>query len=465
MEDIDYVPDWAKKAIIYHIYPLGFFDAPKYQNQENTIVNRLENLRNYYNHFQELGVTAIQFGPLFESNSHGYDTIDFLKIDRRLGSNDLFKELVSELHELDIRVIIDGVFNHVGRDFFTFRDIQQNGMSSIYLKWHFVDFKKNSPYNDGFDYKNWEGHYSLVKLNLSDKKVKEYLFQAIRYWLKDIGIDGWRLDVAYLIPLSFWKEFREVCQNINPECFLVGELIHGPYNKWVNREHLQAGTEYQLYKSIYNALNDRNIFELKANLEKSYHPQWGQIKDQVMMIFLGNHDTTRIRSVLHDERHLKLSFFLLFTLRGIPQIYYGDELGMTGVKTEKSDYEVRRPISPPEHELTKENLFQMIINLIKIRKTNHALIYGNLICFYADSHKDQVMAFLRRSSKQTLLVVINAEFQSKKVNIPLWNLNLVEGQIFVDILQRENPNEYQVKNNHLSIELDPCWGRILEMKH
>ncbi len=464
MENIDYVPDWAKKAIIYHIYPLGFFNAPKYRDQENKIINRLENLRNYYNHFQKLGTTVIQFGPLFESTSHGYDTINFLKIDQRLGTNDLFQEIVKELHEINIRVILDGVFNHVGREFFTFQDIQQNGASSNYLNWHFVDFKKNNLNNDGFDYKNWEGNYSLVKLNLSDSGVKNFLFQAVQYWLKDVGIDGWRLDVAYLIPLNFWKEFRKFCLTIEPECLLVGELIHGPYNKWVNREHLHVGTDYQVYKSIYSALNDRNIFELKAVLENSYHPQWGQIKDQAMMIFLGNHDTTRIRSILNKEQHLRLAFFLLLTLRGIPKIYYGDELGMIGVKTEKSDCDVRRPMVSPNHELTNKDLFQMIVNLIKIRKSNHALIYGSLNCFYADSYKGQTMAFLRQSSKQTLLVIINADSQKKEVRIPLWNINLAEDQVFSDIIQKSNPNEYQVKNNHLSIEIDSCWGRILEMK-
>ena len=218
MESIHYIPEWVKKSIFYHIYPFGFFGAPKYGNTESEITPRLEIIRNYYPHFDELGINVVQFGPIFESDSHGYDTADFMKIDHRLGTNDLFKEIVEELHQRNIRVIVDGVFNHVGRNFDSFKDIQKYREKSWRKHWHFIDFKGNNPFNDGFDYKNWEGHYSLVKLNLLEPDVRDYIFSVSKYWLGEIGIDGWRLDVAYQIPRKFWRAFRKECKKIKPDC-------------------------------------------------------------------------------------------------------------------------------------------------------------------------------------------------------------------------------------------------------
>lgn len=464
MESIDYVPDWAKRATIYHIYPLGFFGAPKYNDGNKKTINRLKDIRSYYTHLQNLGVDVIQFGPLFESLSHGYNTIDYMRIDRRLGTNNLFKELVEEFHDLNMRVIVDGVFNHVSRDFFSFKDIRVNREKSDYLNWHIINFTGNNPYNDGFDYQTWEGHYGLVKLNLQERAVRDYLFSIVRYWMSDIGIDGWRLDVAYLVSNDFWREFRKICKGINPDCFLVGELIHGPYTKWVDRDLLDAGTEYQVHKSIWSSINSQNMYELKAVLENSYHPKWGHLKDRVMINFLGNHDTTRIRSILTDDRHLTAAFLILFTLKGIPKIYYGDEIGLRGVKTQHSDTDVRKPMIHPSGcwpSYGKE-IFNIITKLNELRKKNHALIYGNLNAIYADNKTGNIIAYLRQSSKQTLLVIINTNFEVIETIIPLWNVNL-ENERFRDILNFNNQQEYVVKNNRIIINnLEPCWGKVLE---
>ncbi|GAG88444.1 unnamed protein product, partial [marine sediment metagenome] len=209
MEKLHYIPDWVKNGIIYHIYPYGFFNTPKLNEMDSEINNRLEKIRDYYSHFQKLGVNIIQFSPIFESISHGYDTTDYMRIDRRLGTNEMFKEIVDELHSLNIKVIVDGVFNHVGREFESFKDVQENRENSQKKQWHFINFSGNSPNNDGFDYKNWEGHYGLVKLNLSNLDVKNFIYSVCKYWLGEIGIDGWRLDVAYQISKDFWREFRQ----------------------------------------------------------------------------------------------------------------------------------------------------------------------------------------------------------------------------------------------------------------
>ena len=459
MESLDYIPDWAKRGIFYHIYPLGFFGAPKYGQDEKDTSNRLANIRNYYDHFKALGITVIQFGPVFESVSHGYDTIDYMKIDHRLGTNELFKEIVSELHEMGIKVILDGVFNHVSREFDSFKDVQQYRENSWRKHWHYIDFSKNSPYNDGFDYQNWEGHYKLVKLNLHERDVREYIFSVARYWLKDINIDGWRLDVAYQIGSDFWREFRQVCKTAKPDCFLVGEMIHGPYTKWVGQELLDAGTGYQIYKSTWSAFNSNNMYELKAVLERSFHPEWGLNKDIALLNFLGNHDTTRIRSILSDEHFLYPAFIFLFTTNGIPKIYYGDEIGTYGVKIEHSDDDVRRPmpkLSDPWPQYGKD-IFNHVQKMIQIKKNNHALIYGNLTPVYADNN---VLAFIRKSSVQTILVIINSQLEQSFKKIPLWNQNL-NGAKFVELLDQGGHKECFVQNNQLSLELFPCWGRIL----
>ena len=464
MENIRYIPDWAKDAIIYHIYPLGFFNAPKYGREDQNIVPRLEQIREYYNHFTALGVNVIQFGPVFESIRHGYDTIDYMTIDHRLGTNELFKTIVAELHERNIRVIIDGVFNHVGREFASFKDIQSHRENSLQKLWHYVDFTKDNPYHDGFDYKNWEGHYSLVKLNLEQPDVKNYIFSVAQYWLDQIGIDGWRLDVAYMIPNSFWGEFRDICKKTKPSCLLIGEMIHGPYSQWIGPHTLDAGTGYQVYKSIWSAFNHHNLHELKAILEQSCHPQWGINKDVILVNFLGNHDLNRILSQLDNKADIYSVVLLLFTLNGIPKIYYGEEIGLLGKKTFLSDSPVRQPMPSYPFIIFEEN--QTILNhfkkCIQIRKQHHALKYGNLTSLYANDH---VLAFLRQSSQETLLIVISNASDIISCSIPLWNLGM-DGKRFIEQLEQGGSSEFLVKNNQLVIpEMYPHWGRILQLQY
>jgi glycosidase len=462
MEHLNYIPEWTKTAIVYHIYPFGFFGAPKYGQDENATTNRLLEIRNFYDHFEKLGINVIQFGPLFESVSHGYDIIDYVKIDHRLGTNDKFEQITTELHNMNIKVIIDGVFNHVSREFDSFKDIQAHKEKSWRKHWHFVDFSRDNPYKDGFDYQNWEGHYELVKLNLNEKDVRDYLFSVCNYWLKEIGIDGWRLDVAYLIGTNFWREFRQVCKKIKPDCLLIGEMIHGPYDKWVGPELLDAGTGYQVYKSIWSAINSRNMYELKSILERSFHQEWGLFRNIALLNFLGNHDCTRIRSILKDDRYIFPAFLFLLTTNGIPKIYYGDEIGLKGVKTEQSDDNVRQmmPRSSAEWPLVGKDIFRTIQKFIQIRKNNHALTHGDLVPVFADSN---ILTFIRRSTKQTLLIIININFEKTETTIPLWNHNL-DGHKFVEILEQGGEKEYIVRNNELHIsELYPCWGRVLQL--
>ncbi len=420
VDSSNYVPAWARRANIYHIYPLGFFGAPHFGREEDGIHPRLAGLREYYEHIQGLGFNCVQFGPVFESTSHGYDTIDYLQIDHRLGTNDLFKQIVAELHERGIRVIVDGVFNHVSREFASFKDIQQYREKSWRKHWHYVDFSRDSPRHDGFDYQNWEGHYDLVKLNLGERDVREHLFDVSRYWLGEVGIDGWRLDVAYLLPPDFIREFRTACKAAKPDCFLVGEMIHGPYTKWVGPGLLDAGTGYQVHKSIWSAFNSTNMYELKAVLEQSFHPDFGWVKNALLMNFLGNHDTDRIASQLGDPGHLFPAFLILYCLNGVPKVYYGDEVGLEGRKVQGSDAPVRQPMPPPDPAHWPKigsDLATHIHKMGEIRQGSHALTYGNLISLWADNTG---LAFLRRSAEETIIIVVNAANEMRSMDIPLW---------------------------------------------
>lgn len=460
MESLEYFPEWGKNAIFYHIYPYGYFDTP-YKNTKEAPIDRLDELRNFYDYFVDLGINVIQFGPIFESVSHGYDTIDYMKIDRRLGTNELFIDIVKELHERNIKVIVDGVFNHVGREFFAFQNICKNREESKYLDWFFIDFSKNNPLNDGFDYQNWEGYYDLVKLNLYNPEVINYLFTTITYWLRDVKIDGWRLDVAYLLSNEFLNSLRTHCKSINPECLILGELIHGPYSKWIGPNLMDGGTGYQIYKSIWSSLKDNNFYELKSVLESAFHPTHGLDKNIALMNFLGNHDTTRIRSILDNDNLLSSAYLTLFTLNGFPKIYYGDELGFTGKITEHSDRDVRKKFIQNPLSTDQKSWLDVVKRLIQLRKDNHALTHGNMLSFYANNTDCNILAFLRRSSKQTLLVIINGGPDEFNFEIPLWNLNISDGTKFRDILNAKE--DYTVIHTKIHLgKLHSYWGMILE---
>jgi glycosidase len=265
-----------------------------------------------------------------------------------------------------------------------------------------------------------------------------------------------------MIDKGFLSELRRVCRSSRPDCFLVGEMIHGPYSRLLGSELLDAATGYQIYKSTWSSFNDANMYELKNVLDQAFNPSWGQDKASLLMNFLGNHDTTRIRSILKDERGVIPAFLILFTLNGIPTVYYGDEIGLRGVKSPESDADVRRAmpeISGPWPEYGAE-VFAACQRIIRLRKENHGLCRGDIIPVFADNVQCNVIAYLRRSSQQLLLVVVNAGERAVSKTIPLWNQNL-EGVRFTDILNKDGTT-LTVQNNQLQIaEIPPFWGKVL----
>ena len=286
--------------------------------------------------------------PLFESDTHGYNTRDYRKVDCRLGDNDDLKDLILHLHENGIRVILDGVFNHVGRGFFGFRDVQEKKWDSPYKDWFHLSFDGNSNYNDGFWYEGWEGNYDLVKLNLSNPAVTDYLMESVKFWIDEFDIDGLRLDVAYMVDREFLKRLRRETASWKEDFFLAGEMIGGDYNQIMNDEMCHSVTNYECRKGIYSSMNSYNLYEIKSSLERQFGPDpWCLYTGKHLFSFVDNHDVSRIASELTNPNHLKLSYALMYCMPGIPMIYYGSEWGILGDKKD-GDPALRPALEAPE---------------------------------------------------------------------------------------------------------------------
>ena len=308
---------WAYESVFYQIYPLGFCGAP-FEN-DGIAQNRIEKVNEWIPHMVKLGIDAIYFSPMFESDTHGYDTRDYTKIDCRLGSNEEFAEVCKNLHEAGIKVVLDGVFNHVGRGFWAFQDVLKNRENSPYKDWFHINFGGNSNYNDGFWYEGWEGHFELVKLNLRNEAVINHIFDAIKGWVEQFDIDGLRLDVAYCLDHDFLRRLRSFCDGLKPEFFLVGELLHGDYNQFVSDDKLHSCTNYECYKGLFSSFNSMNMFEITHSLLRQFGPEnWTLYKGKHLLAFVDNHDVSRIATLLTNKKHLPLIYALLFGMPGIP---------------------------------------------------------------------------------------------------------------------------------------------------
>ena len=428
-------------------------------NPGSGMESRIAHIRDWYEHLTEMGITAIQFGPIFESHSHGYDTIDYFRIDRRLGDLTLFREIIDELHEREIRIILDGVFNHTGRGFFAFKDIQENRHNSAYVDWYDIDWESNTEFDDGFSYQSWEGHNALPRLNINNPDVKQYIFEVSRFWLGDVGVDGWRLDAADQIDPKFWWEFRRTCKQVRPGAFVFGELIHGDYRTYVAPELLDSATNYQIYKPIWSALNDMNMWELKHGLDRAFDSEIGIYQGLSLVNFLSNHDVTRVLSILDNPRHVYLALILLMTIPGIPALYYGDEIGLRGHK-DNGDRALRPAMlkSSDEWPDTDRDLFQQLKRLIAFRKAYPALVDGG----YAPIDTDNsFFSFVRHHQNQWVIVMINPQDAPIDRVLNLNRESIPDGVVFHDVLNAENRG-FSVSEGRLVLDkIEAYWGRIL----
>lgn len=394
---------WADESVFYQIYPLGMCNAP-FEN-DGVLTHRLKVVENYIPHLKKLGCNAIYFSPLFESDTHGYNTRDYQKIDVRLGDNKDFKELCKKLHANDIKVVLDGVFNHVGRGFWAFQDVLKNRWDSRYKDWFHISFEGNSNYNDGLWYEGWEGNYDLVKLNLRNEEVINHIFESIRFWVKEFDIDGLRLDVAYCLDRDFLRRLRELANTVKKEFFLVGETLHGDYNQLMNDSMLHSVTNYECYKGLHSSFNSMNMFEIIHSLLRQFGPEnWTLYKGKHLLSFVDNHDVSRVASILNNERHLPLIYGLAFGMPGIPCIYYGSEWGVKGDKSQ-GDPALRVAIENPEWN----GLTDTIAAMAKTKKMSKALNYGDFKSLVLTNRQ---CVFERCCENHRVMVAINADENS-----------------------------------------------------
>ena len=391
---------WAYESVFYQIYPLGFCGAP-FEN-DGVEKSRILKVKEWIPHIRGIGADAIYFSPVFESDTHGYNTRDFRKIDCRLGSNEDFSEVCRSLHEAGIRVVLDGVFNHVGRGFWAFQDVLKNRENSPYLNWFHINLGGNSNYNDGLWYEGWEGNYDLVKLNLKNEEVVNHILESVRFWVETFDIDGLRLDVAYLLDHDFVRRLRSFCDGLKKDFFLVGEILHGDYKTLVNDQMLHSCTNYECYKGLYSSFNSMNLFEINHSLLRQFGPEgWTLYKGLHLMTFVDNHDVSRVASILTNEKHLPLIYALAFGMPGIPCIYYGSEWGAKGNKSD-GDPALRPSFEEPvENELT-----EFVGKLSAAKRGSKALNYGG---FRSVVLTNKQCIFERAVEGERVLVAINAD--------------------------------------------------------
>ncbi|MDR0464706.1 MAG: alpha-amylase [Treponema sp.] len=431
--------EWYKDAIIYHIYALSLANAPAvndYTQRRNTV----SEIEKWIPHIKGMGFNTVLFSPVLKSKSHGYDVTDYYEIDNRIGTNGGFQSLVKTFHDNGIRVIIDCVFNHCGRDFFAFKELQNRNMN--YAGWFSgVDFSKQSPMGDPFTYDTWSGHFKLPKFNLKNASVKEYLLSAARLWIDTFDIDGMRLDAADVLDKNFMTELRHVTEEKKNDFWLMGEVVHGDYSKWVNAQTLHSVTNYFLYKSLYSSHNENNLFELAHCLETSV-PANGL----PLLSFLDNHDQNRIASAVSNPAHLNTLYALLFTLPGIPCVYFGSEWGIRGEKEKYSDSPLRPYIDIEKRYDFSAPLTGYINKLISIRQNESALKYGSYKKLYLEY--DCPFMFKRSYENQRIIVAVNIKDRDDFIDLNSHCINEL-----TDLLSGEciTPQYYMIKPHSVLI--------------
>ena len=393
---------WFDQAVVYQIYPLGLCGAPG--DNDGDPQPRILRLLDWVDHIKRTGADTVLLNPVFDSDHHGYDTRDYFKVDPRLGANEDLARVCRAFHDAGLRVMLDGVFNHVGRGFWAFEDVRQKKWDSSYKDWFHLSFDGNTEYNDGFWYEAWEGHNELVKLNLWNPAVVDHQFQAIRSWVDQFGIDGLRLDVAYCLPPEYLKQLRAFANSLKPDFVLMGETLHGDYNRWMGPELCHSVTNYECYKGLWSSLNSLNLFEICHSLARQFGPeQWTLYKGAHLLSFLDNHDVTRIATQLTDPNHLPLAYALLFGMPGVPALYYGSEWGIRGDKRE-GDGALRPALERPEWN----QLTDWIARLAAVRKNSPALCWGS----YRNVMLTNKQAiFERKTEEERVLVAVNIDSQ------------------------------------------------------
>lgn len=451
------MPHWSEQAVFYHIYPLGLCGAPARNDFAAAPVPRLERLTPWLDQARGLGANAVLLGPVMESTAHGYDTADLFQVDRRLGDNAALASLAGQARARGLRLVLDGVFHHVGRDFWAFRDVLALGQESRFVDWFHLDFTRRGPQGEAFAYETWNGCADLVKLNLMNPEVKSHLFEAVACWLRDFEIDGLRLDAADKLDLGFLAELAAHCRRLKPGFWLMGEVLHGDYRRWIDQGGLDSVTNYECYKGLYSSHVDGNYFEIAHSLRRQF-AKHGLYRGLTLYSFVDNHDVDRLASRLDDQAHLYPAHCLLFTMPGVPSVYYGSEFGLTGTKAAHDD----RPLRPAldleglRRQSPQPDLAPAIARLARLRRESPALARGD---YQELSLRPCSLVFSRRSPEQWLVVGVSAEKALLRLDLALPGA----GRGRLRDLLNHGP-ELEVVDGRVQggLQLYPCWGRVLE---
>ncbi|TFV58038.1 DUF3459 domain-containing protein [Mycobacterium sp. PS03-16] len=386
-------PDWVRHAIWWHVYPLGFVGAFPADPAPTPDEHRLLRLVDWLDHAVALGASGIALGPVFASRTHGYDTTDHYRVDPRLGDDGDLDTLIAEAHRRGLRVLLDGVFNHVGTDFPRYREALDGGPDHPSSAW----FRRRHGEFDTF-----EGHGELIALNHREPDVVDYTVEVMSHWLAR-GADGWRLDAAYAVPDRFWAEVLPRVREAHPDAWFVGEVIHGDYAARV-AAGFHSVTQYELWKAVWSSLNDGNFHELDHALIR--HNEL--LATFAPLTFVGNHDVTRIASRLTDPRHLEHALVLLFTLGGVPSIYAGDEFGYLGVKEDRAggDDAVRPEFGPAAEAPRDNDVYRSHQFLIGLRRRHPWLHRATTTPVRLDNRS---YVYETRRDDDALLVALNLE--------------------------------------------------------
>ena len=395
-------PSWVDHAIWWQVYPLGFVGAFPAHQPPGPGEHRLRRLVGWFDHAIELGASGVALGPIFASRTHGYDTTDHYRIDPRLGDDADFDHVVAEAHDRGLRILLDGVFNHVGADFPRYRQAPHDDASARWFRGRPGRFH------------TFEGHSELITLNHDNREVVDYTVDVMSHWLGR-GADGWRLDAAYAVPQPFWSAVVPRVRERHPDAWFVAELIHGDYAAAVDVAGFDSVTQYELWKAIWSSLNDGNFFELDWALQR--HNEF--LASFAPLTFIGNHDVTRIASRLENPDHLAHALVILLTVGGVPSVYAGDEFGFRGVKEERygGDDAVRPEFGSPPMRLDASGARVWALHqyLIGLRRRHSWLHAASTTTLRLDNRH---YVYQTRRGEDALLVALNTDHAPLRLDLP-----------------------------------------------
>ena len=435
-EEMFEVPQWAANKVVYQIFPSRFaasqpVDKELWYKAPITHMDDLHgNLRGIMEHLdyiENLGIDVLYMTPIFKSNScHKYDTIDYYQIDPSFGTTEDLRELVQKAHERGMKVVLDAVYNHTGRDFFAFQDILEKGEKSRYLDWYFID--ELPPKDEMGEIPNFKcfGYYGgMPKLNLRNPEVEKYVTDVACYWIKECDIDGWRMDVGDEISHFFWKNFRKAIKAVKKDMLIIGEIWHYA-GDFLEGDEWDTVMNYPFYLNMIDLLADtrinvsqfvQNLGYLKGRLNKKCYP--------LMWNLIDSHDTARFLHLCNDNKkkqHLAAAFQLL--LPGMPMVYYGDEFAMPGA----NDPDCRRGMYWDEEYQDKE-MFQWYKKLLQIRKTHTCVVDGELIEISARDEEETIV-MIRKNGEETIAMIFNCSTRMKEFNEYAQKYNLITDSVF-----------------------------------